>query len=452
MINSLKARLKLDPVRRERLTLNTLGSNNYSKKECDMVEVRLQGRQGSTVTIVALSFPTICAPLPSPVEIDQYPHLQELELADHKLDHTDCGESIDVLIGSDFYWDVVTGVRIRAENGPVAVSSVFGWLISGPLSVTADGECYTTSNLIAQGSDTGELGGSGEVELVNALNRFWDTESIGIRETPVEESANAFPPDIVFDWEQERYRVGLPWKSEVRPYSDAYYMCVTRLHQLSNRLARDKSLYGEYDAVFRDQLVDGIIELAPKLDPGCQRYFIPHHGIVRTDKQTTKLRVVFDGSAKDKKESFSLNDCLEKGPNLTPHIFDILLRFRSHLVGLVADIEKAFHQIVIEENDRDYLRFLWFDDIHKARPEIVEYRFARLVFGLTPSPAILNGTIQSHLTRFLLTEPNMSRLLADGFYVDDFTGGAGSDEEGFQIYERAKILMQKGGLSGEQTP
>jgi len=49
--------------------------------------------------------------------------------------------------------------------------------------------------------------------------------------------------------------------------------------------------------------------------------------------------------------------------------------------------------------------------------------------------------LSSHV--FLLTEPNMSRLLADGFYVDDFTGGAGSDEEGFQIYERAKILMQR---------
>ena len=109
---------------------------------------------------------------------------------------------------------------------------------------------------------------------------------------------------------------------------------------------------------------------------------------------------MFNGSAKAKKENLSLNECLEKGPNLTPHIFDILLRFRNHFVGIIADIEKAFNQIVIDECDRDYLRFLWFDDISKAKPNIVEYRFARLVFGLTPSPAILNGVIQSHLTRF----------------------------------------------------
>ena len=165
MTNSLKTQLKLTPVRKERITLNMFGSNSFSKKECDMIEVRLQGRKDSTVTIVALSFPMICAPLPSPVEVDQYPHLRELELADQRLDHNDYGENIDILIGSDFYWDVVTGDRIQAENGPVAVSSVSGWLVSGPISVTADGECYTTSNLIVQGSDTGELGESCELNL-----------------------------------------------------------------------------------------------------------------------------------------------------------------------------------------------------------------------------------------------------------------------------------------------
>lgn len=60
---------------------------------------------------------------------------------------------------------------------------------------------------------------------------------------------------------------------------------------------------------------------------------------------------------------------------------------------IVADIENAFHQIVIHKHDRDYLRFLWHDDITKAEPKIVEYCFARLMFGLTPSPAILNGII-----------------------------------------------------------
>ena len=86
----------------------------------------------------------------------------------------------------------------------------------------------------------------------------------------------------------------------------------------------------------------------------------------------------------------SLNDCLEKGLNTTPHIFDILLRFRSYPIGIVADVEKAFHQIVMAPKDRNMLRFLWFEDISQQNPQIIQYRFCRLVFGLTPSPAILN--------------------------------------------------------------
>jgi len=128
--------------------------------------------------------------------------------------------------------------------------------------------------------------------------------------------------------------------------------------------------------------------------------------VIREDKQTTKLRIVFDGSAKEP-DHLSLNDCLDKGPNLTLNIFDILIKFRCYPIGMVADIEKAFHQIVIHLSDRDMLRFLWFDDVMSKKPGIVAYRFCRLVFGLTPSPAILNGVIQQHLTRYLLTECNI---------------------------------------------
>jgi len=46
------------------------------------------------------------------------------------------------------------------------------------------------------------------------------------------------------------------------------------------------------------------------------------------------------------------NDCLEKNPNLTPHVLDILVKFRTYLTGLLADIDKAFHQIEIDPCDQ----------------------------------------------------------------------------------------------------
>ena len=104
----------------------------------------------------------------------------------------------------------------------------------------------------------------------------------------------------------------------------------------------------------------------------------------------------------------------------------------------MADVEKAFHQIVVSPKDRNMLRFLWFDDIGTQNPQIIQYRFCCLVFGLTPNPAILNETIHHHVTRYLLTEPVIAKILASGFYVDDFTSGAQTVEEGFNIYQKAR--------------
>jgi len=143
---------------------------------------------------------------------------------------------------------------------------------------------------------------------------------------------------------------------------------------------------------------------------------VPHHGVVRINKETTKLRIVFDGSARDC-NSCSLNDCLEKGPNLTPHVFDILIKFRTYLKGLSADIEKAFHHIAIDPHDRDMLRFLWFDDVQKDHPNIAQYRFCQLVFGLTSSPAILNSVLLHHLTQGKGSKYPVNRLLVESLYI-----------------------------------
>ena len=105
---------------------------------------------------------------------------------------------------------------------------------------------------------------------------------------------------------------------------------------------------------------------------------------------------------------------------------------------MTADIEKAFDQISVNPADRDQLRFLWFKNVKEERPEIVQYRFRRLVFGLTPSLAILNGTIQHHLSHYKEPEPHVSELLANSLYVDDFPGGASDDESAIHVYERAK--------------
>ena len=106
-------------------------------------------------------------------------------------------------------------------------------------------------------------------------------------------------------------------------------------------------------------------------------HYLPHHAVVQEDKKTTKLRVVYNASAKA--NGPSLNDCLYTVPKFGQNIMDIIIRFRVHRVALTGDIEKAFLMISVTPPDRDFLRFLWVDDVLKDAPTIQTYRFTRVV-------------------------------------------------------------------------
>ena len=117
----------------------------------------------------------------------------------------------------------------------------------------------------------------------------------------------------------------------------------------------------------------------------------------------------------------------------------MLNKFCWNAVGLTADIEKAFLMVGIKPEDRDMLRFLWFEDPFAKKPEIAEFRFNRLVFGLRPSPLILRLYKQS--------EPEMSEMLERSLHVDDLITGTETVQEALVIYKKAKQIMAEGGFN-----
>ena len=104
--------------------------------------------------------------------------------------------------------------------------------------------------------------------------------------------------------------------------------------------------------------------------------------VVRNDKSTTKVRIVFDGSAKRVNQA-SLNEILHTGPALNPSIFELLLKFRIYQVVLTADMEKAYLQLEVVEKHRDLMRFLYYSNIFADNPEIIIMRFCRVIFGIS---------------------------------------------------------------------
>ena len=132
---------------------------------------------------------------------------------------------------------------------------------------------------------------------------------------------------------------------------------------------------------------------------------------------------MYDASSKVSKNTSSLNECMFKGPSLSQLLLDVLLRFRLHPTAFICDLEKAFLQMIVNEKDRDALRFLWFKDPFSDDPKLVQLRFAVVLFGLNCAPFLLNGTIRHHLSQYASQFPEDVSKMLRSFYVDDFAGG-----------------------------
>ena len=142
-----------------------------------------------------------------------------------------------------------------------------------------------------------------------------------------------------------------------------------------------------YDQVIQEQLAEGVVErVTEEVNFGQREFYLPHKAVIRENAESTKLRIVYDASARENSRSFSLNDCLETGPALQNLLWSVLIRTRFKPIALCGDLQKAFLQIRIKADDRDTLRFHW---IKERNPNQIETpRFTRLVFGLVQSPFI----------------------------------------------------------------
>ena len=446
MTKDLKDKLGLSVIGRESLLIKTFGESDARLRTCEIVQVGIKTRCDAIVYIQAYVVPVICGPLTQqPTELAQssYEHLHDLSLADR------CGGRdlpICILIGADYYWSLVEGTVVRgAPWEPVALATKLGYVLSGPTMIVSNRDNGNTVNLTATHVLKVEASVVGQDELASELGKFWDYESLGIRDKG-SSLYDKFVSEVEFT--EGRYQVQLPFKEDHELLPDNFALCRSRLVSLLKRLKLKPEMLKHYDDVIQDQQQQGIVE---PVDQGVNNgvgkvHYIPHHEVIRADKDTTKLRIVYDASARSGKNTSSLNDCLYAGPPLSPLIYDILLRFRAHKTALIGDIEKAFLNVSVHPKDRDYLRFLWVDDITSSHPNLQVYRFARVAFGVSASPFLLNATIRHHLTSADIPKEFAERVLK-GLYVDDFVGGDDSDNSVFEMYENLKSSFKSGGFN-----
>ena len=139
-----------------------------------------------------------------------------------------------------------------------------------------------------------------------------------------------------------------------RKPANNYQLCLNRLQKLKERLSKAPQLLNEYSKVFDKYLNLGIIEKVKNEGIVDEVVYLLHKEVIKEDRLTTKLRIVFDANAKYKGTS-SLNEVLYKGLCLNTDLYSLLLKFHIYLIAIIADIEKAYLQVSIDEEHRDFL-------------------------------------------------------------------------------------------------
>ncbi|UYV84514.1 hypothetical protein LAZ67_X002426 [Cordylochernes scorpioides] len=325
----------------------------------------------------------------------------------------------------------------KLAGGLTAIQTVLGWTLIGNTS-----------------SERPETSAQMVITLLTTQQRvasLWELETIGIRD----------PTQVISVKEknvlmQEKFRekicrghdgcylVSLPWKEGIGTIPNNLEIAKRLLEAMTQKLTQ-KGQFVPYDEVFQSWFRENLIEEDDREDIRPTGHYLPHRPIYKVQSQTTPIRPVYDASCKASKRNLSLKECLETGPNLIELLPEILIRFREKKIGAIADIRKAFQTIGIDEKERDYLRFLWWDEQDPFK--IRTLRHTRVVFGLTCSPFILAAVLKYHLESIVDDRKPVADVLKRSFYVDNLVFSVDEPDELERIREVANDIMDEAKLT-----
>eukprot|EP00795_Rhopilema_esculentum_P006372 gene6372-biopygen7981 len=336
---------------------------------------------------------------------------------------------IHMIIGDKTYSKLRTETVFKGnDDEPIVEGTSFGWIIHG-------GEFSSTNCMFTR-------------ELGNEYERLYSLDILGVEDRGEDDQLDVYKEfkENISRQNDGRYEVNVPWIPGSNLAETNEMQSRKRLKNVERKLRHDEKLQKEYTEIVENQLREGVVERVPSEPSGTRIFYMPHKPVVRESAATTKVRMVFDASARPTPTTNSINDCMYKGPVLQPNIWDIMVRARMTPYLLLGDIQKAFLQIGIKSEDRDAFRFLF---TLSGKEE--HLRFLRVPFGGEASPFMLGGTLQHHYEEFTNTElASTLEMLRENTYVDNLMCTGMSIEElqrfkgeASEILEDAKFQIHK---------
>ena len=370
--------------------------------------------------------------IPNQVDIDKWPHLSGVYLPDVEVE-------IGLLIASDVP-QILDPLEVKhcQDGGPYASRTIVGWVVNGPLGCR-NHRSRIPSFFFKADHDLNQM----VKDYYNG--NFPESSADDKPEMSQEELRFLKVLNSTAVLKEGHYEMALPFRDREVAVPNNRVQAEQRALWLKRKLHSKKDLYADYKAFMAEILEKGYARKVPAHMQGinCVKRYIPHHGIYHPRKPG-KIRVVCDCSAKF--QGKSVNDLLLKGPDLTNTLFGVLMRFCQERIAIMADIEAMFYQVRVAEEDRTFLRFLWWPE-GNLDENLEEYQMVVHLFGAASSPACSNFELRK--TAEDNSDPfprEVVNSVNKNFYVDDCLKSLPSTEEALPHASDLRCLLARGGF------
>ncbi|XP_076397934.1 uncharacterized protein LOC143266219 [Megachile rotundata] len=305
--------------------LSGVGAVDSGKQVIGKAHIRIASQyNGFRANLSCLVMPKVTADIPNfklPRSLLQIP--SHIQLADP---HFDVPRDVDMIIGNGHLWDIMSvGCHRLGPGLPILMKTQMGWVFGGRFknSVVPQPQVY---NVVTND------------ELSKQLTQFWEVETISTNEELLSHPCEEHFIRTVTRHTDGRFIVQMPVTDDVKNLGNSEVMAANRFRNLERKLAKSPALRLDYVGFIREYIALGHMSKVSRhtLTNACLSYYLPHHAVIKETSTTTRVRVVFDGSAKTS-TGISLNDVQRVGPVVQDDLFSILVRFRQHRVVVSAD-------------------------------------------------------------------------------------------------------------------
>jgi len=405
-------------------------------------QVQLLSRNSTfTLNPYCLVVSKITKELPSfSIAVSQLSIPENLKLADPLFSNP---SNVDVLIGGEFFFNLLENGRIElGDDSPVLQNSKLGWILSGSIP-----EHLVIHESISQLSVNAYTCLLMQKENINdTMQRFWELEEYPVENrvtmSKEERECESYFVNTVTRDSFGRFVVRLPFKKNRAELGESRRLAMKRLNYLERKFKIYPEFFDKYSMFMREYIELNHMSKVENETETIEPIYLPHHGVWRESSTTTKLRVVFDGSAKTA-SGHSLNDTLMTGANLQDNIIDIIMRFRLHSIAITADLKKMYRQVLIDERDRDYQRIVW---RFSATEPVEVFRLNTVTYGLACAPFLAIRCVKYLASNADNKFSEASRVLLNDLYVDDILTGVDCKGDAITLINQLKALLSSGGF------